>query len=66
MILLTKPNWRTSSYTGTESCIEVADNDPMMIMVRDTKHREQGLIALRPASWTHFVEFTKQLCRAAH
>ncbi|MFD5714881.1 DUF397 domain-containing protein [Streptomyces pharetrae] len=55
------PNWRTSSYTGTENCVEVADNDPTVIRVRDTKNREQGLMTLRPTSWSHFVEFAKQL-----
>ncbi|MEU6379235.1 DUF397 domain-containing protein [Streptomyces sp. NPDC046909] len=37
------PNWRTSSYTGTENCIEVADNEPTMVMVRDTKARSRGI-----------------------
>lgn len=55
------PNWRTSSYTGTENCVEVADNDPTVVRVRDTKDREHALMALRPTSWAHFVEFTKQL-----
>lgn len=55
------PNWRTSSYTGTENCVEVADNDPTAVRVRDTKDREHGLMVLRPASWARFVEFTKQL-----
>ncbi|OUD01857.1 DUF397 domain-containing protein [Streptomyces swartbergensis] len=56
-----KPNWRTSSYTSNDSCVEVADNDLEVVRVRDTKDREQGLMALRPASWAHFVKFTKQL-----
>lgn len=55
------PNWRTSSYTGTENCVEVADNDPTVVRVRDTKSRDQGLMNLRPSSWARFVEFTKQL-----
>ncbi|WP_330286330.1 DUF397 domain-containing protein [Streptomyces sp. NBC_00576] len=55
------PNWRTSSYTGTENCVEIADNNPTIIWVRDTKSRDQGLMALQPANWARFVEFTKEL-----
>ncbi|WP_405593156.1 DUF397 domain-containing protein [Streptomyces sp. NBC_01092] len=56
-----QPNWRTSSYTSNDNCVEVADNDPTVVRIRDTKHREYGRMDLRPASWTHFVDFTKRL-----
>ncbi|MCD7438955.1 DUF397 domain-containing protein [Streptomyces lincolnensis] len=52
-----EPKWRTSSYTGTENCVEVADNDPRRIMVRDTKDRDGGTLAFPPSSWTPFVGF---------
>lgn len=55
------PNWRTSSYTSHDSCVEVADNQPAIVRVRDTKHREYGRMDLRPASWARFVEYTKRL-----
>jgi hypothetical protein len=51
------PNWRTSSYTGTENCVEVADNEPTKVMVRDTKARSRGVMAVEPAAWVTFVEF---------
>lgn len=54
------PNWRTSSYTGTETCVEVADNDPKRVMVRDTKDRDLGTMTVRPSSWAAFVEFARQ------
>ncbi|MFF7977332.1 DUF397 domain-containing protein [Streptomyces sp. NPDC007905] len=54
------PNWRTSSYTGTESCVEVADNDPKYVRVRDTKTRNRGVIAVQRAAWIKFVEYSKQ------
>lgn len=54
------PNWRTSSYTGTENCVEVADNDPTKVMVRDTKARDRGYLAVQPDSWTDFVGYAKQ------
>ncbi|MGI5405221.1 DUF397 domain-containing protein [Streptomyces chartreusis] len=56
-----EPNWRTSTYTKSDSCVEVADNDATMVRVRDTKDRERGRMDLRPASWARFVAFTKRL-----
>ncbi|MEE1762947.1 MULTISPECIES: DUF397 domain-containing protein [unclassified Streptomyces] len=54
------PNWRTSSYTETQNCVEVADNDPTTVMVRDTKTRGRGMIEVQRATWTAFVEYTRQ------
>ena len=54
------PNWRTSSYTGTENCVEVADNQPALVMARDTKDRSRGLLAVQPTTWVAFVEFVKE------
>ncbi|MFC8431885.1 DUF397 domain-containing protein [Streptomyces sp. NPDC057253] len=54
------PNWRTSSYTGTENCVEVADNTTTRVMVRDTKDRSRGLLAVEPKNWAAFVEFVKK------
>ncbi|KNE80626.1 MULTISPECIES: DUF397 domain-containing protein [Streptomyces] len=51
------PNWRTSSYTKSDTCVEVADNDPDKVLVRDTKDRGRGTISVRPASWSEFVDF---------
>ncbi|MFE0671968.1 DUF397 domain-containing protein [Streptomyces sp. NPDC058867] len=55
------PNWRTSSYTRTDSCIEVADNDPKQIMVRDTKDRNGGTVTFLTPSWTAFVAFAAKV-----
>ncbi|MEV2205921.1 DUF397 domain-containing protein [Streptomyces sanyensis] len=55
-----KPNWRTSTYTGTENCVEVADNDPAEVMVRDTKCRDRATIAVHPAAWAKFVSFARR------
>ncbi|MEU7427666.1 DUF397 domain-containing protein [Streptomyces sp. NPDC040750] len=54
-------NWRTSSYTRSDSCVEVADNHLSRVMVRDTKHGEFGHLSLGPASWSRFIEATKQV-----
>ncbi|MFF3487293.1 DUF397 domain-containing protein [Streptomyces sp. NPDC002701] len=52
------PNWRTSSYTETQNCVEVADNDLTVVMVRDTKARGRGMIEIHRATWVAFVEHT--------
>ncbi|MFJ3310749.1 DUF397 domain-containing protein [Streptomyces sp. NPDC086549] len=53
------PNWRTSSYTKSDSCVEVADNDPNEIRVRDTKAHDGGVMSVHRSTWTTFVEYTK-------
>ncbi|MGW7261097.1 DUF397 domain-containing protein [Streptomyces sp. NPDC054834] len=53
-------NWRTSSYTGTESCVEVADNDPEKVEVRDTKARNRGIMAVHRTTWAGFVEYVRR------
>ncbi|MFD3558785.1 DUF397 domain-containing protein [Streptomyces sp. NPDC058686] len=53
------PNWRTSNYTQHENCVEVADNDPSVVMVRDSKGRWRGKMTVRPVTWAAFVEFSK-------
>lgn len=56
----TTPKWRTSSYTGTENCVEVADSDPRTVMVRDSKDRRGAVLAFPRASWMAFIEFSKK------
>ncbi|MFF5476712.1 DUF397 domain-containing protein [Streptomyces sp. NPDC012935] len=51
------PNWRTSSYTETQNCVEVADNDREHVLVRDTKARGWGMLAVQRSSWAAFVEY---------
>lgn len=53
-------NWHTSSYTRSDSCVEVADNEPEKVMVRDTKARNRGIIAVQRATWVEFVEYVKR------
>lgn len=52
-------NWRTSTYTKSDSCVEVADNDPAAVMIRDTKGRNLGTLYIPPTAWAEFVEFSK-------
>lgn len=56
----TPPKWRTSSHTATENCVEVADNNPDKVMVRDSKARERGCLSLQPAAWAALVELIQK------
>jgi len=49
--------WRTASYSSTNggNCVEVADNLPGRVLVRDTKDRDGGTLAFTPASWRTFI-----------
>jgi hypothetical protein len=53
--------WRKSSYSSSNggSCVEVADNLPGTVLVRDTKDRDGGTLAFGPAAWQGFVNLAK-------
>jgi Domain of unknown function (DUF397) len=58
---VTGANWRTSTRSGTNggNCVEVADNLPGRVLVRDTKDRTGGTLTFTPASWQAFVRLAK-------
>ncbi len=49
----------TASFTRSGSnggnCVEVADNLPGVVLVRDSKDRAGGLLTFSPAAWRAFV-----------
>jgi hypothetical protein len=50
-----RPQWRISSYSSAgEACVEVAPV-PDGVLVRDSKHREGGVIEFNRPVWTRFV-----------
>lgn len=53
--------WRKSSRSsnGGDTCVEVADNLPGRVYVRDTKDRDGGTLAFEPTAWSAFVELAK-------
>ncbi|MDG4829085.1 DUF397 domain-containing protein [Solwaraspora sp. WMMD1047] len=55
------PNWRKSSRSGNggDTCVEVADNLPGRVLVRDTKDRDGGTLVFGSGAWTAFIERTK-------
>jgi len=53
---LTGARWHKSTRSGTSGdCVEVADNLPHVVAVRDTKNRGGGTLAFPRAMWTAFL-----------
>jgi hypothetical protein len=59
---LTGARWRKSTRSGTSggNCVEVADNLPGRVLVRDTKDRDGGTLTFGPDAWRAFVCLAKQ------
>ncbi|WFE59090.1 DUF397 domain-containing protein [Micromonospora sp. WMMD712] len=55
---LTGARWRKSARSGNNSgaCVEVADNLPGRVLVRDSKDRDGAVLAFTPSAWRSFVE----------
>jgi hypothetical protein len=52
--------WRTSSRSGSEgNCVEVADNLPGTVVVRDSKNRAVPGLVFTAGQWSAFVEGVK-------
>ncbi|MEH0822824.1 MULTISPECIES: DUF397 domain-containing protein [unclassified Micromonospora] len=60
---MTGAQWRKSTKSGNNggSCVEVADNLPGVVLVRDTKDRDGGTLSFGPASWQSFVNLAKSI-----
>jgi hypothetical protein len=49
--------WRASSYSGGQgNCVEVADNLPTLVPVRDSKRPSGPALAFSPRAWGAFVD----------
>ncbi|MDG4765652.1 DUF397 domain-containing protein [Solwaraspora sp. WMMD406] len=57
MELTDTPRWRTSRRSNGQGgdCVEVADNLPGRILVRDSKDRSGPTLTFGPAAWRSFV-----------
>ncbi|MCZ7422952.1 DUF397 domain-containing protein [Verrucosispora sp. WMMA2121] len=53
--------WRKSTRSGDNNgnCVEVADNLPGFVAVRDSKNPAGPALTFSPTSWTRFVRSTK-------
>ncbi|GLY20860.1 DUF397 domain-containing protein [Micromonospora sp. NBRC 101691] len=51
------PVWRTATRSNTNGgeCVEVADNLPGVVLVRDSKDRDGGTLAVDRDAWRAFV-----------
>ncbi|MER7166715.1 DUF397 domain-containing protein [Micromonospora sp. NPDC000207] len=48
--------WRKSSRSnGSGNCVEVADNLPEVVGLRDSKDPTGPTLAFEPAAWSRFV-----------
>ncbi|MEG3636420.1 DUF397 domain-containing protein [Micromonospora palythoicola] len=54
---LTRAAWRKSSRSNQNggACVEVADNLPGLVAVRDSKDPAGPVLAFTPAAWRAFV-----------
>ncbi|MFJ5014396.1 DUF397 domain-containing protein [Streptomyces griseoluteus] len=56
---LTNALWRKSSYSGGsggESCVEVADEVPGAVPVRDSKVEDSPVLLLSASAWADFLD----------
>ncbi|MET8087553.1 DUF397 domain-containing protein [Micromonospora sp. NPDC005197] len=58
---LTDARWRKSTKSGGNGgdCVEVADNLPGVVLVRDTKDRDGATLTFSPQSWRSFVAMAR-------
>ncbi|MBE1491325.1 DUF397 domain-containing protein [Plantactinospora soyae] len=54
------PNWHKSSRSDSGSCVEVADNLPGRVLVRDSKERQGPVLTFSLRHWRGFVNLTKR------
>lgn len=54
---LTGAKWRKSIRSGGGNhCVEVADNLPGLVAVRDSKRPDAGAHTVAPGEWAAFIE----------
>ncbi|WP_433348402.1 DUF397 domain-containing protein [Micromonospora sp. CA-111912] len=60
---MTGAQWRKSTKSGGNGgdCVEVADNLPGVVLVRDTKDRDGGTLAFSPDAWRGLVDLAKNV-----
>ncbi|MFJ7326171.1 DUF397 domain-containing protein [Streptomyces cyaneofuscatus] len=55
---LTSATWRKSSYSNSDggNCVEVSDDCPGIVPVRDSKQPEGPAVIFGSSAWTAFVD----------
>ncbi|MFC8829724.1 DUF397 domain-containing protein [Streptomyces sp. NPDC057137] len=56
---LSTAQWRKSSYSNGDGgqCVEVADDYPGVIPVRDSKTPTGPVLLLTPTAWSNFIAY---------
>ncbi|MFF3865444.1 DUF397 domain-containing protein [Micromonospora sp. NPDC001898] len=59
---LTAARWRKSTRSGSNGgdCVEVADNLPDIVAVRDSKDPHGPALAFTPTAWTAFIRSARR------
>ncbi|MFY1693206.1 DUF397 domain-containing protein [Plantactinospora sp. WMMB782] len=60
MDLIPTLGWRKSSHSESTSCVEVADDVPGRVLVRDSKDPEGPVLTFTPRQWGGFVDMAKR------
>ena len=61
MVDLSQTVWRKSSRSGDQGdCVEVADNLPGIVAVRDSKNPDGGTLILSMEAFRDLVSFAKE------
>jgi hypothetical protein len=57
---LTRARWRKSTRSSNQgNCVEVADNLPGVVYVRDSKDPDGPVLTFEPDAWRAFIEDVK-------
>ncbi|MBQ0904021.1 DUF397 domain-containing protein [Micromonospora sp. U21] len=58
---LSGAEWRTSTRSSSNGgdCVEVADNLPGVVAVRDSKNPDGGTLRFDPQVWHGFIDLVK-------
>ncbi|GHF46392.1 hypothetical protein GCM10010218_29570 [Streptomyces mashuensis] len=63
---ITGPAWRKSSYSGGgggsghDDCVEVAPNNPLVVLIRDSKRPGGPTLSPPRPAWAAFIAELKQ------
>ncbi|WP_319460603.1 DUF397 domain-containing protein [Micromonospora sp. RTP1Z1] len=59
---MTGARWRKSTRSGSNggACVEVADNLPGVVGVRDSKDPTGPVLTFDPQTWRAFIDHTKR------
>jgi hypothetical protein len=60
MTELSRARWRKSTRSGSGDCVEVADNLPDIVAVRDSKSPDGPTLTFPTEAWNEFIRHVTQ------